>query len=135
LICCKGEPPTFHNLKKQPLPDIFSVTAEIQTLDRKIETLIYEQSQQLADAQPYYRRSITQMVERLEILKAQLSETTREVSVQMAAESQREHAIEAIREMTLDTFWKLSEREINQLLHQIMYNKRLVIRDYKIVGS
>lgn len=131
----EGRTPAILESEKQPQPDTASVAAEIQTLDRKIDTLIYEQSQQPADAQPYYRRSIAQMVERLEILKAQLTETTREMSAQVEAESRQKHAIDAIREMTLDTFWKLPEREINQLLHQVIYSKRLVVRDRKVVGS
>lgn len=131
----EGRIPVLLQSQEPLLPDISAITSEIQSLDRKIDTLIYEQSQQTADTQLYYRRSIAQMAERLEILKSQLADTTRKRAAQEDLQAQQRHAIEAIREMTLDTFWKLPEREINQFLHRIIYNKRLVIRDCKVVGS
>ena len=48
--------------------------------------------------------------------------------------SNQQATLEELAELTLERFWHQESREINQMLHRIMGNRRLVILNGEVIG-
>ena len=79
-----------------------------------------------------YDQQIHEHSDRLRILKDRLKREYQELARQDPERQIR--AFDEILEMSLDGFWNLDNRQINQLFYRLMGNKRLVIREGEIIG-
>lgn len=108
---------------------------EIKTVEQQLDRLIYEQSLQPESAQGRYRTVIGNLSDKLEVLKASALKASVEAEKARIVSRTQNAAFEDIQKMTLEGFWALSPQEINQYLHRILGNRRLVILNKKIIGS
>lgn len=107
---------------------------ELSQIEAQIGTLIAEQSRAPEVAQSYYRQQIEglshrakklkQTVERLEVKVAEVDRRVKE-ETQTADE---------IRQMTLDRFFDLPDVKINQYMHRLLGDWRIVLVDGEPIG-
>lgn len=108
------------------------VEADIAVLENQIERLIYEQSLQADRTQDYYRRIIQTTSERITIFQNEAIRLRAAASIEVGRDRDLTLAIEDIRRIGLENFWKLPDGEINRILHRIMGKRRFVMIDKKI---
>jgi hypothetical protein len=110
------------------------LTQEVEDLQQQINMLISQQVMaKSASVVEIYANRIAEAGERLEILKANLAQT----QVRAETPSQQRARITSFEELLqrgVDYLWTLDERSINQYLHRIFGNLRLVVRDGEIVA-
>lgn len=130
----EGEPPRFSTMQPKPTEkEWHQVEAEIATVEQQIATLITEQSLASAAAQPLYRQRVELLAEQLNILKTRSLELKHAVLTEQKQTANQARALEEIRAMTLEAFWQLPDRQINQYLKRLLGRNRFVIYDRQIV--
>lgn len=106
---------------------------EIEEAERRLSNLIRLQVQAHAAAQSAYQVQINETAQQIETLKAALK--TQEYRDTQSAQRKQasQKALNAIRDI-IDTFWVLPSPTINQHLHRLFGNRRLVALNGSIVG-
>jgi hypothetical protein len=98
------------------------------------ELLLLEFAVQLVDFLPHQSFLGTQDHIQLKTMK---EARTRLQGGSLAAQtttSNQQVTLEELAELTLEKFWRQESRKINQMLHRIMGNRRLVILNGEIIG-
>ncbi len=113
---------------------VAAVQAELSDLEERIGTLIYEQSAAPEAAQSFYRKQVSDLASRSEILHKQLSQLERKAASATQESIIGTTTIAEIREISLDAFWQQPDRYINQMLYRLFGNRQLIILDKQIVG-
>jgi DNA invertase Pin-like site-specific DNA recombinase len=112
--------------------EISEVHTEINKTERRAQRLI----QQRADAddalQDLYLKEIQQVTRQLKSLKRRLAELQEQV--QYSTNELQRQAFEEINAMSVDHFWQLEDRQINQFLLRLLGNRRFVVRNGEIIG-
>jgi DNA invertase Pin-like site-specific DNA recombinase len=109
--------------------------ADRAALVKQVERLIGEQAAAPDELQPIYRDQLKAHADRLNALTNEvhrLQAHAEEASTTTAAQTRE---LSAIRDMTLDAFWKLPDREINQRLRAMMGSWRFLARGGEIVDA
>lgn len=111
-----------------------SLRSQAETLERKLGNLIDEQSNATNNAtREMYRRQIERVGEQLERVNEELLTLERKLDEEQYISREEVRTIQELRKLTLECFWKLPEREINQWLKRLMGKRRFVIIGRKIV--
>ncbi|MCA9895098.1 MAG: recombinase family protein [Anaerolineae bacterium] len=109
------------------------VQSDISDLEKTIKRIILDKARQNdQNIIALYDEQIMEQTDRLRILKERLKREQEQLAHQDPERQVR--AFDEIIALTVDEFWKLGNREINQLMYRLMGNKRLVIRDGEIKG-
>lgn len=107
---------------------------QLKTVEKQIQRLIEKQSAAPESLADIYDKQIEGLATQRENLLHRLDEVERDAKRYNTADIQA-----AFRELTtyetLDAFWAADNGVINQLLHRLMGNRRLVVLDRKITGS
>jgi len=109
--------------------------ADRATLIKQVERLIGEQAAAPDELQPIYRDQLKAHADRLNALTNEvrrLQARANEVATATAAQTRE---LSAVRDMTLDAFWKLPDREINQRLRALLGSWRFLAIDGEIVDA
>jgi DNA invertase Pin-like site-specific DNA recombinase len=117
-----------------PAPQKAAFERELQTLQKRIDSLIELQLSADPGLRDNYTRKLQQAAERKAIITDQLAALETQVeSPQIRTE--RRGAFHDLRATGLPDFWKLPPRVINQRLHRIMGRYRFIALDGKIVDT
>lgn len=106
---------------------------QVASLEAELRNMIALQAQAAPAAQPFYQQRIDSVAEQVEKLR------DREYNLRMKANTlqlRRHSAKEALGTIgeIIEQFWTLPEAEINQHLHRLLGNRRLVIFDSQVAG-
>lgn len=112
--------------------EISDVHTEINKTERRAQRLIQQRADADDTLQDLYLAEIQQVTHQLKNLKRRLSELQEQV--QFNSNDAQRQAFEEIREMSVDRFWELDDRQINQFLLRLLGNKRFVVRNGEIIG-
>lgn len=111
------------------------VESEIADLRHAIVQMIEDQARQKMDnVRAIYQDRIDKAGERLEILEQRRRELEQQFLSRTRAQQERQAALDTIKSLTLERFWELEGREINQVLMRLMGKRRLVVTNATIVG-
>lgn len=111
-----------------------SLKSQVQNLERKLANLIDDQSNATSQAaRAMYRTQIEKIGEQLERDNEELITVERKIDEEQYLNREEVRTIEELRKLTLECFWNLPEREINQWLRRLMGKRKFVIVDRKIV--
>jgi hypothetical protein len=80
-----------------------------------------------------YRAQIEKVGEQLERANEDLLTMQRKIEEEQYINREEVRTVEELRKLTLECFWKLPDREINQWLRRLMGKRRFVVVDRKIV--
>ena len=137
-ILLTGEPPEgAQPLPLPPMPkpaNIDWIEPEIAQLQAKIERLIVEQASAPESVQHVYRNQVTAFSEQMDKLKQRQQREQSKASSAKQQHEQHQHGVEDLTRLGLEDFWKLPDRQINQLLKRIFPALRMVGLDKEIVG-
>ncbi|MBZ0292690.1 MAG: hypothetical protein K8L99_09040 [Anaerolineae bacterium] len=118
----------------QPTQDTLApLQLQLENVSRQIDRMITEQSLAPESVQPRYRQQIEVLSQQYDILRAQIQSQEYARKDYERQHRHQQHALEEIRELTLETFWNLPDPEINRLLRLLMGDLRIVIRGKEIV--
>lgn len=108
----------------------------LKQIDSQIDRLMDEQSRAEGNnfVQSKYRARIATMASEMETLQAECDDLERRHKQQYRAASNQTQTLEQIRAATLENFWLLPDAEINQHLHRLFGDLRMVIKDHKIIA-
>lgn len=117
------------------MPALEHLRADIEQVERQIDTLIAEQANAPPSVQERYRQYLAALAARLDILRRRELEMRSAATRRARDEAAASVSLDEIRAITLEYFWQLPDRRINQILRRILGERRLVVLDKKIVGS
>lgn len=109
--------------------------ADRAALVKQVERLISEQAAAPDELQPIYRDQLKAHADRLNALTNEVRRLQARAAEVTTATAAQARELSAIRDMTLDAFWKLPDREINQRLRAMMGSWRFLARDGEIVDA
>lgn len=110
------------------------LTADQARLEGQVDLLIHEQSLAPVAVQERYRSKVMTLSRQLEQLEAEIARTKEAARDRSRVQTQRTQVIEDIRETTLEGFWQLPQRQVNQLLRRLLGDYQLVALNKKIIG-
>ena len=111
---------------------IDALTGEIEDIEDQARALVLKQAQAHAALSGIYDEQLQSIGDRLDIMRRTLEETKRE------EHSHDTGAAEAAAKelpQSLEDFWTWDSTLINQRLHSIFMNRRMVMLDHQIVGQ
>ncbi len=111
---------------------IAELTRDIADLQEQARNLVLKQAQAHSALTPIYDEQLQAIGERIDILQKTLAQTEREVRSRDTST-----AVAAFRSLpeNLAEIWEWDGTTINQLMHRLMGQRRLVARDNQIVGT
>jgi hypothetical protein len=113
---------------------VADLNKEVDGLQQQIYMLI---SQQMAATSPsvveIYAARIAEAGERLEILKHNLAQAQAKIETPAQAKA-RVQSFEELSRRGVDFLWRMEPYQINQFLHRVFGNLRLVVRDGEILS-
>lgn len=113
---------------------ISELEKELETTDRQMRNLIRKQAMMDDEnLSSVYDEEIAKLHHQLDILNKHIAQTKTERPNSNIEKSQR-LAFDELKELSLDVFWELSGVQMNQLLHQLLGNYRLVVEAGEIIG-
>jgi hypothetical protein len=119
--------------KTQP-QRVEALKAEIEDLKRQISVMINKQAaEKNAIVAEIYTQQIAEAGERLQILQRNLAQA--QTSIESPSQIQaRKMAFNEIVQVGVDAFWKQDPKCINQVLHRLFGQTRLVVQGGEIIG-
>lgn len=109
-------------------------TKELSQIEAQIGTLIAEQSRAPEAAQPYYRQQIEGLSHRAKKLKQAVERLEVKVTEAERRVKEETQTADEIRQMTLDGFFNLTDVKINQYMHRLLGDWRIVLVDGEPIG-
>lgn len=109
--------------------------AERDVLIKQVERLIGEQAAAPDNLQPIYRDQLKAHADRLNALNNEVARLTARAAEAGDEAGAQARELAEIRDMTLEAFWMLPDREINQRLHAMLGGWRFLARDGEIVDA
>lgn len=107
---------------------------ERDSLQQKILVLISEQSNAPIVARDLYRQQIETQSNRLDHVANDIQKLERTIEEEGYVSREEVRTLEELRRLTLDCFWRLPDREINQWLRRLMGKRKFVVMDREIIG-
>lgn len=107
---------------------------EKDDLQKNIHFLIEEQMNAPDSARQFYRQQIEAKSSRLEQLNKQIQVLHFAIEEEQYTSREETRTIEELRKLTLECFWNLPDREINQWLRRLIGKRKFVIIDREITG-
>ena len=113
-----------------------SLAVEIADVEQQICRMIRHQAQsnEHDDLWQIYADEIQSLDERLGIMKQELLRRTQQAIAKEQVKQTGAASLMEIKVQSLYEFWKMSDREINQMLHRLFGKRRLVVKNAQIVG-
>ncbi|MBK8035346.1 MAG: hypothetical protein IPK17_38740 [Chloroflexi bacterium] len=121
------------SVSAQPIDNIALLTKEIADAETRIRRLIQKQASADDSLQDLYEDELRAEGDGLKRKRATLAQLERAQGSSARQRRDRQLAYEEIVRLSVDVFWQQDERYINQMLHRLMGNKRLAVRDGEIV--
>jgi hypothetical protein len=113
---------------------ITALTVEIEELEGQARTLIRRQLTASEDIQKLYDEELQKIGIQLKNMKDGLSRLQGESLAAQQTTAVQQATLEELADLTLEKFWLQDSRMINQMLHRIMGNRRLVILNKEVIG-
>lgn len=104
-----------------------------EKLEAQILVLIGELSNAHETAQNLFRKQIENYSVELEIVADNLNKLERKLEEDDYISREEIRTLDELKSLTLDCFWRLPDREINQWLRRLMGRRKFVIQDRKLV--
>lgn len=111
-----------------------SIAREITDVEGRIRRMIQAQSQVDGEMYQYYANEIHALGQQLKALRSNLAEAQRHTASAATITSQTA-AYDIILQLSVDDFWLKDDAFVNQTLHRLMVNRRLVVMDGEIIGT
>ncbi len=128
----------FNGNSSSNVPDIQArivlLTDEIADLEDKVRLLIRKQMMAGKDIQDIYEEELEKLNQQLGNMKEARIRLKGESLAVSTSTSNQQATLEELAELTLERFWHQESREINQMLHRVMGNRRLVILNGEVIG-
>jgi DNA invertase Pin-like site-specific DNA recombinase len=116
------------------LQKLESLKRQVDLLENKLANLIDEQSNAANNTtREMYRKQIEITGEHLERENEELLGLQRKLDENLHISHEETRTVKELRKLTLECFWKLPDREINQWLRRLMGKRKFVIVSQKIV--
>jgi hypothetical protein len=112
---------------------ISDLEQSLKAVESNIDILISEQLVADITVRRYYAQRIAAAGQQADGYRAELEQLRLRQTEQRLEHNERLIALDELRKITLDEFWKLAPRRINQLLHRILRGRRLVIQEDEIL--
>jgi hypothetical protein len=109
-----------------------TITQNLKDLEDQIKRLMQKQAASSDDLADLYDDELRKSAERRRILKESLKAHNIHRPTSAITQDQRD-ALEVIEEC-LETFWELPTRRVNQLLHRLAGNRRVIVKGREIIG-
>lgn len=100
--------------------------------EQRLNNLIFEQSDAPINTRSFYQSQINTVAVQLEEVDLTLSKLRRNIESPSHVKD-RAIAIAQVRELSLSVFWELPSTQINQYLHRIFGNYRVVVKSGRII--
>jgi len=113
---------------------ITALAAEIEELESQARTLIRRQLTATEDIQKLYDEELQKIGIQLKNMKDGLNRLQGESLAAQQTTAVQQATLEELADLTLEEFWLQDSRVINQMLHRIMGNRRLVILNKEVIG-
>ena len=113
---------------------ITTLTAEIEELESQARTLIRRQLTATENIQKLYDEELQKIGIQLKNMQDGLSRLQGESLAAQQTTAVQQATLEELADLTLENFWLQDSRVINQMLHRIMGNRRLVILNKEVIG-
>src|SRR5690606_26059268 len=126
-----GEKDSAHSNTHERLEKL---TVEIALLEEQARTLIRRQASAGEELQALYDEELTGINVRLRNMRTSRSGLQAQTIADQQMETIQQATLEELAAMTVEKFWKQESRYINQMLHRLMGNKRLLGLGGEIVG-
>lgn len=132
----KGAPIDWFDLEQadRTESELSQLERQIDTLERQIEGMIINQATAPDSTRPIYDQQITSAAQRLEQVTARRTKVLSEGTRHTHALDMQRVTVELIRQKGVDWLWQQSDRVVNQTLHKLLGNYRLVTRDKAVTG-
>jgi hypothetical protein len=114
--------------------NIDDLRKEIAKLERLARNLVLGQAAAHEGLQSTYDEQLNSLGERLMLKKSNLKDMERSQAESREMNNAQQFALKELLEISLDNFWKLEEREINQMLHRLLGNIRSSVKNGQIIG-
>jgi hypothetical protein len=112
------------------------ITADIETLNTRVDTLMREQSLASVDEQADYRRLINEYSSQRKTLRTRYQELEYELEESAHNLEDVKRALESIQKFGgVDKFWEQEKHIINQTLFLLMCGRQLVVFEGEIQGT
>jgi hypothetical protein len=119
----------------QTAQQIKTLTAQVNLLENKLGNLIDEQSNATNNAaREMYRKQIERTGAQLDQANEDLIGLQRKLDEEQYINREEVRTVEELRSLTLECFWKLPDREINQWLRRLMGKRKFVVVSQQIVA-
>jgi hypothetical protein len=115
------------------IDQINDLEVALRTVESNIDILISEQLVADSAARRYYAQRIAAASQHADAYRAELEQLRLRKIDQTHQHEERITALDELKAITLEEFWKLEPRKINQLLHRIFLGRRLVIQGDEIL--
>ncbi len=113
---------------------IHVLEAEIVELEGHARSLIRRQLTASEDIQKLYEEELEKIGTQLKNMKEACNRLQGEALATQQTTTAQQATLEELADLTLEKFWLQESRIINQTLHRIMGNRRLVILNKEVVG-
>lgn len=104
-----------------------------EKLESQILVLIHEQSNAHQAVQALYRQQIENLSSQLEAVTEATSKLERKLEEDDYLSREEVRTIAELKSLTLDCFWRLPDREINQWLRRLMGRRKFVVLNRELV--
>ncbi|HML22573.1 MAG TPA: recombinase family protein [Aggregatilinea sp.] len=113
---------------------ITALGTDIEELQEQARSLIRRQLTAPEDIQQLYDEELDKIGLQLKHMKDALSRMQGESLNQQQTTTAQQATLEELADLTLEKFWQQGSRAINQMLHRLMGNHRLVILHREVIG-
>ena len=113
---------------------IASLGGEIEELEEQARSLIHKQLSATENIQKFYDEELEKIGLQLKHMKNALGRMQGETLAAQQTTVVQQATLEELADLTLEGFWLQESRVINQMLHRIMGNRRLVILNREMIG-
>ena len=109
--------------------------SEQRTLEDKMNVLITELAGAPEAARPHYRKRIESLSIQLERVSEDVYTLQYKLEEDEYRSREEERTIDELKSLTLECFWNLPDREINQWLRRLLGKRKFVIMNREIIGT
>ncbi len=128
-------PEIFHKNEQvdDSIPKLKKLIEKREKIETEMRTLITEMRQATDTAKQYIRDEIDKISKQIERINEQIQTLHRTIEEHTYMSAEETRTIEELKRLTLECFWKLPDREINQWLRRLMGKNKFVILDREII--
>lgn len=108
--------------------------AEVSQLEEQARSLIRMQRNAPENIQQLYAEELEKIGDQLRHMKETRNRLQGEVLATQQSTTMQQATLGELADLTLEKFWQQESRYINQVLHRIMGNRRLVILNRELIG-